>query len=86
MISGAPYRPPGPRPGQRLIEHEGFVPTPKPESLDGYEALEREIAMAEEKLELMRGRLSLLRSRAQRRRRKTSVSIEKIAAPAMVRR
>ena len=70
LISGAPYRPPK-RASQLLLTHEGWRPPPT----DGFEALEREIAMVEWRLDLMKKRLAKLRARRSLR----MVTISKIS-------
>ena len=77
LHSTAPYRIPAPRPGQRLLTHDNFVPTPAPESPDGFEQLEIEIAQTEQRLMLMRERLALLRERA-KKKRNTMATVSKI--------
>ena len=77
LFSSAPYRVPAPRPDQRLLTHDSFVPTPAPENPDGYERLVSEIAQTEARLALMKDRLATLRARA-KKKRNTMATVEKI--------
>ena len=77
LHSTAPYRPPAPQPGQRLLSHDGFKPPPAPENPDGYERLVLEIAQTEARLALMKDRLATLRARAKKKSNKMA-TVEKI--------
>jgi hypothetical protein len=86
LHSTAPYRVPAPRPGQKLLSHDGFVPTPAPEGPDGFEQLVLEIAQTEERLALMKDRLALLRART-KKKRNSMATLERIRPePVKVRR
>ena len=76
IVSTAPYRAPPPQRGQKLITHDGFKPPPPPET-DGFEALQVEIRLTEQRLLLMRERLELLWAR-EKRKRKTMASVAKV--------
>jgi hypothetical protein len=84
LFSSAPHRPPAPRRDLKLLSHADFPPPPPPpppSGPDGFQQLELEIMLAEERLALMKSRLVTLRARAKKQgNRMARVSKVKSAA------